>query len=309
MEGTSAASGKQLPYSRLRATVTDGRAANVFFRKNQLRRLNDELLGAKADLLKAITNDSGNTATEAWIEFYLTLSALKSYFDDLDPAQELQDEYRIAHGRDAADAREAVGIVYIQPDAHSYLYSVVVPIGAAIAAGNCVLVVIEQTLKVLPAVLQKLLQRSLDPDTLEIVQSQVEDTAFLSTCVQVIQTGTPRISNSTTLHSPRDAPVIGVVDRTADVEKAARDLVTARFSFGGRSPYAPDVVLVNEHVKTSFLNAAMRHSIRYLTEENVPLSGRMRKTEKKTSAASTQVDGIQVITSGSNGEILFVKDR
>ncbi|KAL1908370.1 hypothetical protein Sste5344_005898 [Sporothrix stenoceras] len=280
MEGTSAASGKQLPYSRLRATVTDGRAANVFFRKNQLRRLNDELLGAKADLLKAITNDSGNTATEAWIEFYLTLSALKSYFDDLDPAQELQDEYRIAHGRDAADAREAVGIVYIQPDAHSYLYSVVVPIGAAIAAGNCVLVV-----------------------------SQVEDTAFLSTCVQVIQTGTPRISNSTTLHSPRDAPVIGVVDRTADVEKAARDLVTARFSFGGRSPYAPDVVLVNEHVKTSFLNAAMRHSIRYLTEENVPLSGRMRKTEKKTSAASTQVDGIQVITSGSNGEILFVKDR
>jgi hypothetical protein len=45
------------------------------------------------------------------------------------------------------------------------------------------------------------------------------------------------------------------VDRTADVKLAARELVAARFAFGGSSPYAPDLVLVNEFVKQEFLQA------------------------------------------------------
>lgn len=142
MDLSPSLAGKTLPYARLRATIVDGRASNVFFRKNQLRRLTNELFGAKAELLQAIVNDSSSTPTEAWVEFYLAVAALKSYYDELDPEQELQDEYRIARNQDAADAREAVGIAYIQPDTHSYLYSVVVPVGAAIAAGNCVLVVV-----------------------------------------------------------------------------------------------------------------------------------------------------------------------
>jgi len=45
------------------------------------------------------------------------------------------------------------------------------------------------------------------------------------------------------------------VDRTADLKLAARELVAARFAFGGSSPYAPDLVLVNEFVKQEFLQA------------------------------------------------------
>lgn len=45
------------------------------------------------------------------------------------------------------------------------------------------------------------------------------------------------------------------MDRTADVKLAAKELVAARFAFGGTSPYAPDLVLVNEFVKQAFLQA------------------------------------------------------
>ena len=45
------------------------------------------------------------------------------------------------------------------------------------------------------------------------------------------------------------------MDRTADLKLAARELVAARFAFGGSSPYAPDLVLVNEFVKQEFLQA------------------------------------------------------
>ena len=41
---------------------------------------------------------------------------------------------------------------------------------------------------------------------------------------------------------------------------AARELVAARFAFGGSSPYAPDLVLVNEFVKGEFLSAVVEES-------------------------------------------------
>ncbi|CAK7234545.1 hypothetical protein SCUCBS95973_008972 [Sporothrix curviconia] len=302
-------SSKDMPYSGLRAAANDGRATNVFFRQTQIRRLSNELLAEKTTLMRAIADDSGNTPTEAWVEFYLTLSALKHYFAGLSPEKELHDEYRVANCQDAADAREAVGIVYIEPGAHSYLYSVIVPIGGAVAAGNCVLVVIERTLKTLPALLQKILQRCLDPDTLEITPSKVENKAFLNLCAQVVQTGVPDAPTPTTLYSNSDALAVGVVDRTADVGKTAKALVAARFSFGGTSSYAPDVVLVNEHMKTAFLNEAARHSIQYLTQEKKSLSELARKFDKKSGSPSRESDGVQIITSGTNGEVLFVKDR
>lgn len=53
---------------------------------------------------------------------------------------------------------------------------------------------------------------------------------------------------------------IAIVDRTADIESAAKAIATARFTFGGTSPYAPDLVLVNEFVKKEFFEACSRHA-------------------------------------------------
>lgn len=63
------------------------------------------------------------------------------------------------------------------------------------------------------------------------------------------------------LASNASAITAAVVDRTADPDKAAEDLVNARFAFKGRSPYAPDVVLVNEFIRKDFLQALVRQSI------------------------------------------------
>lgn len=54
---------------------------------------------------------------------------------------------------------------------------------------------------------------------------------------------------------------VAVVDRTSDIDRAARALVHARFAFKGRSPYAPDLVLVNEFVRKDFMQAAAGYSI------------------------------------------------
>lgn len=56
------------------------------------------------------------------------------------------------------------------------------------------------------------------------------------------------------------ARTAAVVDRTARIANAAKDLVTARFSFCGLSPYAPDVVFVNEFSLKEFCNAAAQRA-------------------------------------------------
>jgi hypothetical protein len=131
---------KSQPFPRLRATAIDGRLANIFIRQEQLQKLHAGLVQSADAILDAIIKDSGNTQVEAVVEYSLALASLKKQLAELDPEKELEDEYRVANGKDAADRREAIGIAYIEPTSYTFFYSVVVPLSVAIAAGNCVIV-------------------------------------------------------------------------------------------------------------------------------------------------------------------------
>lgn len=112
----------------------------------------------------------------------------------------------------------------------------------------------------LDAVLRSLLSSALNANTFCIVKSTT-DQALLDEALLVDQTaaGPPRTLTSQLLSSAR-ARCVAVVDRSADVEAAARAIAAARFGFGGASPYAPDLVLVNEFVKTDFFEACSRYA-------------------------------------------------
>jgi aldehyde dehydrogenase (NAD+) len=118
------------------------------------------------------------------------------------------------------------------------------------------------------------------------------------------------------LASPR-TKVIAVVDRTADLALAAEQLVAARFAFGGTSPYAPDLILVNEFVKKEFLEHALKQSIRYLSgSDEITANGSPnspRQTAQKPAsgiadAFKTLQDSrswrLSVVTKGDNGAVV-----
>lgn len=134
-------------FPRLQETVTDGRLANVFFRREQLFQLQDALRRNEDDILDGILKDSGNTPAEALAELYMTASTLKSLHDQLKPNEELELEYRVANGQDAPATRVGVGIVVIVPQRHTFVYSAIAPLCSAIAAGNCAVVVVSRTPK------------------------------------------------------------------------------------------------------------------------------------------------------------------
>jgi hypothetical protein len=53
---------------------------------------------------------------------------------------------------------------------------------------------------------------------------------------------------------------LSVLDRTGDIELAAKTIATSRISPSCISPYSPDLVLVNEFVKENFTERCLKHA-------------------------------------------------
>lgn len=116
----------------------------------------------------------------------------------------------------------------------------------------------------------------------------------------------PVKEGSQQLISVPTTPVVALVERDAHIEQAARALVAARFGRGGKSPYAPDIILVNEWVKKRFLEAVVLQNVqadgeklRVATESNKSLEF----------MADTKDGDVTVISTGGRGTILDVHNR
>ena len=128
------------PYSAIRSAAIDGRLHNPIYAKTQLKNLHDILAQNATEIQRAIRKDTGHRASEVKVEYWLAMRCLADVYAALDPETLLDEEYALANGKDAADAREPVGIVVVEATAHTFFYSVVSAVAPAIAAGNCVIV-------------------------------------------------------------------------------------------------------------------------------------------------------------------------
>ena len=133
--------------------------------------------------------------------------------------------------------------------------------------------------------------------------------------MRVSQNGSTDEASDVNLKSNPSSRVVALIDRTANVDEAARWLATARFSFAGRSPYAPDLVLVNEHVKRPFLDAVARHTIPFLTrvsptkeKGNLATNGGKRPIEILDSLQASR-DAAHLVTSGDGASVVDVLSR
>jgi acyl-CoA reductase-like NAD-dependent aldehyde dehydrogenase len=102
--------------------------------------------------------------------------------------------------------------------------------------------------------------------------------------------------------------VIAIVERGANVQEAARALVVARFCLRGKSPYAPDLVLVNEWIKKDFLNAVIQEFALFNT--TVGGAGPTRSASNSASLESITKGGhADVISYRGNTAILDINNR
>ena len=123
---------------RINAACIDGRAQGPRYIQQQLLRLHDILVENAKDVRDAIRSDSHHTASEIEVEYYLALQSVKDQYLQLNVERTIEDEYHLANLIDSPSRMIAAGVVYISPADHTRLYSIIAPVAAAIAAGNCV---------------------------------------------------------------------------------------------------------------------------------------------------------------------------
>ncbi|KIW10095.1 hypothetical protein PV08_11055 [Exophiala spinifera] len=299
---------------RLQGAQTDGRTANVRYRQDQLQSLHAGLCLRAEDLCTAVAKDTGCTATEASMEFYTAMEGLRLHYDGLNFERELKNEYSVVDDPENANPNLSlgVGLVYIIPSNISPLNAAMAPLTAAIASGNCVALELQPTLRTLPALLGAVLLDALDNDTFAICKSRPDDLSMLKNGTLVDQTSSEAIIDGSVrvLKSPSESRTVAIVDRTADLDRAAKALVTARFSFCGRSYYAPDLVLVNEFIKKPFLEAVLREALPYLDDHEGQESPHRDISSLKKRMTQAAADGMaDILSLGSRGSIVDIKSR
>jgi len=127
------------PYARIRSAAIDGRAQAVMYKITQLRKLHQVLVKEEEAIENAIAKDTGFSAVEVKLEYYMAMKSLRDHIVALDKTKVLDKEYALAHKKDAPENRDAVGVVIIEPATYTSFYSVISALSAAIAGGNCVL--------------------------------------------------------------------------------------------------------------------------------------------------------------------------
>lgn len=130
---------KSSSLSQIRAAVIDERTQNVRYRQRQLLSLHSALRENYNSLTNAILQDTNYTIPEADVEVCLAMRFVREAYDALNFEHSLDLEYSVTKGRDFQDRRVGVGLVLIKPQNDSLLYSIIVPMSAAIGAGNCVI--------------------------------------------------------------------------------------------------------------------------------------------------------------------------
>ncbi|KAL2815821.1 aldehyde dehydrogenase PutA [Aspergillus cavernicola] len=301
------------PFARLVAAEIDGRAHNIRYCQSQFHRLQSALVQHIDQIKNAILTDSGNAAEEVQAEICYALKEIRTHYLSLNLEEDLEREYRVAKGKDNEDARRGTGIVYIVPGTHTMFFSVVAALSAAIAAGNCVILELTKNTMALPPLLRQILPQALDADTFAISEER-PDAAFLNKMLVVAQTAISSLP-AQSLVSPVTARTVAVVDRTADIQGAAQALVTARFAFGGRSTYSPDIVLVQEFAMKTFVEAIIHHSSKYLSGPAGEERQKAIINPRRSSPGLSFLDhahkdaSARVLVSGSGWGIVEVHDR
>jgi len=178
-----------------------------------------------------------------------------------------------------------------------------------------------QKLHQVGAILRTMLPKALDADTFAISDSRPPASA-LDECVVVLQQqdGLQQEQRQNNTHSPTSPPQLvslsdrqslAVVDRSADIDQAARSLVGSRLSFDGKSPYAPKVVLVNEYVAEQFIADVIQHVAKSMTsrQPRIPKPERKSSKTEKSFSKIAEAESTTIAYSGPFLTVLDVADR
>jgi aldehyde dehydrogenase (NAD+) len=256
----------------LRAAFERGLTRPLSFRKTQLLALKHMLAVGEDELLAAMRADLGKPAVEARLTDLGVVGAeidvLVSHLESWARPERVGIPLALQPGH-ATIIREPLGVALVIAPWNYPVQLLLVPMAAAIAAGNCVVGKPSEIAPATSAALARLVRRHLDHRAVSIVEggpaetqallAQPFDTIFYTgngRVGRIVMEAAARHLTPVTLELGGKSPAL--VDADADIEVAARRIAWGKFLNAGQTCVAPDYVLVHERVEHELVEALRR---------------------------------------------------
>ena len=251
----------------LRKAFSTGVTRSIEWRHNQLGRLEALIQENTGELTDALHLDLGKCASESWItDLGLSLSSIRSTRKKL---RAWTTPERVGNPIGLVPAKsfvvsEPLGVVLIIAPWNYPVQLTLMPLAAAIAAGNCVVMKPSEISANTSQLLARLIPHYLDSKCVAVVEGRADSaTALLEQRFDhIFYTGNPvigrvvmqaatRYLTPVTLELGGKSPCI--VDESASLEIAARRIVFGKFLNAGQTCIAPDYVLVQKSSEEKLL--------------------------------------------------------
>jgi aldehyde dehydrogenase (NAD+) len=271
---------------RLRVTYDEGRTRPVEWRRQQLHALRTMLADGEATLLDALARDLGKSAIEGFLtevafvraEIDYTLRHLDGWLRPEKvamPPKQLPGRARIH--------RDPLGVVLVIGPWNYPVQLVLAPLVGALAGGNAAVLKPSEVAAHSSRAIARLVAEHLDPDAVAVVEGGVPETTALlaerwdhifytgnGTVGRVVMGAAAKHLTPVTLELGGKSPTI--VDRSADLDVAARRIAWGKYTNAGQTCVAPDYVLVDRRVEGP-LAARLRDTVRRFYGDDPRTSG------------------------------------
>ena len=250
-------------------------------RIRKIGKLHDALLAQRAEIRDAMWSDFRKPATEV---------DLAEIFPILGEARHAMRHLRswmkprrvpgrlLLFGSTSRIVHEPKGVVLIISPWNFPFSLTLGPLVSAIAAGNCAVIKPSELTPHAAACMKRLLAEVFDEDEIAVVEgdASVAEELLRKKFDHLFFTGSPAVGRmvmkaaaeqltSVTLELGGKSPVI--VDRTADLDEAAKKIAWGKFYNSGQICIAPDYLLVDESIAPAFLEK-LRLSIKALGDDS-----------------------------------------
>lgn len=265
----------------LRETFESGLTRPLAWRREELRAVKRLLAEGEDELIEAMRADMGKPRVEA------RLTDLSFVAAEVDVMSKSLDRWARPErvgvpavqmpGR-AQIVKEPLGVALVIAPWNYPVHLLLLPMAAAIAAGNCVVGKPSELASNTSAVLARLGRRYLDTRAVAIVEGGPDETQALvgERFDTIFYTGNGRVGRivmeaaakhltPVTLELGGKSPAL--VDASADIPVAARRIAWGKFLNAGQTCVAPDYVLVHEDVDRPLVEALRGEVRRFYGED------------------------------------------
>ncbi|TVX88244.1 aldehyde dehydrogenase [Paenibacillus agilis] len=258
-----------------------GSTTSFEFRVQQLEKLRTAIQRYEAQIHEALYKDLGKSEFEAYAtEVGLALNSIQYTMKNLKKwmkPEKVKTPFYM-YPSSSYIMKEPYGTVLIIGPFNYPFQLLIDPLIGAIATGNCAVLKPSENTSNVAAIVHKMIKETFDEDYIRVVEGEREITSQLvhapfdyifftgSVAVgKIVMEAAAKNLVPVTLELGGKSPVI--VDRTANLEMAAKRIVWGKFLNTGQTCVAPDYLLVHSEVKQQFLSK-MKEVIRHYYGEN-----------------------------------------